>query len=407
MKKAVRIDEADVWRDGEHAGILVRTRTGSRFEYVPAFLERHRGGPGIAANLPLGEKPVETAGVNLHTYFAGLLPEGLRLQALTRSIKTSPDDLFSILIAAGGDTAGDVTVVPSGTTHADSSPPTDVQSLASTSFPELLARSLAAMGVTREPLLSGVQEKVSAATIAFPVRGPSAKRAWILKLEPERLPRVVDNEAFFMRMAADLRLEVAETRRVADRAGNPGLLVGRFDRLWSKESRRLRSLHQEDACQLLDRYPADKYRLTCSDLAMCLSVCAAPLVERSRLLRLVSFSYLIANGDLHGKNVSVVAGPGGLRLSPGYDLLSTLPYGDRRMAVPLDGRDDNLTRKTVVAFGERFGVRSAASTHMLDELCDRAGAWIPRLEEIGFDRRKTADLRRTIEKRRLDLGGMS
>jgi hypothetical protein len=47
-------------------------------------------------------------------------------------------------------------------------------------------------------------------------------------------------------------LATAETRLVFDRDGRSGLLVTRFDR------RAGRRLHQEDACQLLDRYPADK-----------------------------------------------------------------------------------------------------------------------------------------------------
>lgn len=402
--KAVATEHAEVWRDGERAGLLVRTDKGARFEYLPRFLESHAGGSGIAVHLPLSGAPVETVGINLPTFFAGLLPEGLRLQVLTRALKTSADDLFSMLIAAGADTAGDVVVVPAGVPPSEPSPVVDADKLGDASFPEILKRSLATMGVRPEPIVAGVQEKVSAATIAFPLRGARARRAWILKLEPERLPRLVANEAFFMRMAEDLGLETAHTRFAEDRDGNPGLLVERFDRVWSKADRRLRALHQEDACQLLDRYPADKYRLTTADLARALDVCAAPIVEKARLLRLVSFSYLIANGDLHGKNVSVVQGPGGLRLSPAYDLLSTLPYGDRTMALPLDGRDANVKRKQIVAFSERIGVRRAATSHMLDELVERSPPWIARLGEIGFDAKRTADLRRIIETRRRDLG---
>ena len=73
------------------------------------------------------------------------------------------------------------------------------------------------------------------------------------------------------------------------------------------------------------------------------------------------------------------------------------------MALSFDGRDDNLKRAQVVAFGERFGVRRTATERILDELCDVAPAWIGRLEEIGLQPRKMADLARTMNKRRAEL----
>jgi hypothetical protein len=44
---------------------------------------------------------------------------------------------------------------------------------------------------------------------------------------------------------------------------------------------------------------------------------------------------------------------------------------------------------------------------MLDELCDVAPEWIRRLDEIGLEPRKTADLTRVMKKRRADLAGKS
>jgi serine/threonine-protein kinase HipA len=47
-------------------------------------------------------------------FFAGLLPEGARLVALITRLKTSAADEFSLLVAVGGDTIGDVRVLPEG-----------------------------------------------------------------------------------------------------------------------------------------------------------------------------------------------------------------------------------------------------------------------------------------------------
>ena len=78
-------------------GTLSRTAHGSRFEYERDFFEAHRGEPGgIAVHLPFARRVVETHGVNVPTYFAGLIPEGLRLKALLARTKTSEDDLFTL-----------------------------------------------------------------------------------------------------------------------------------------------------------------------------------------------------------------------------------------------------------------------------------------------------------------------
>src|SRR5262245_16296974 len=105
---------ASVYRGNELAGTIERSETGSLFRYDDAFLGS--GARGIAHNLPLASRAFETEGLGLHTFFAGLLPEGSRFAALVRRTKASPDDMLTLLLAAGSDTVGDVSVVPEGTT---------------------------------------------------------------------------------------------------------------------------------------------------------------------------------------------------------------------------------------------------------------------------------------------------
>lgn len=405
MTRATDIEQVDVWRDGQRVGTLERTTTGSVFSYDADFFARHRDEPGgIAVHLPYGRERTETRGVNLHPFFAGMLPEGLRLRALVERIKTSEDDLFSLLVAAGGDTVGDVFVVPVGQpVELEATPPRGWKP-EEVSFAELFEESLAHTGSgSAEPLVPGVQEKVSASRITFPVAGRRGD-ASLLKLNPADKPRLVENEAFFMRMARSCGIEVADTKLVSDRSGASGLLVRRFDRVRMGE--RLERIHLEDACQFLNRYPADKYRIPCSEIAEGIAeLAAAPIPEVTKFLRLVAFSYVIGNGDLHAKNVSLLASGvgGGLLLSPAYDLLSTLPYGDTKMALRFEGRDDNLKRAHFLAFGSRYGAPPAAVERMLDALCKKAAPWLDRLQEIGLDQRKTAHLRQTMEKRLADL----
>ncbi|RKH54463.1 type II toxin-antitoxin system HipA family toxin [Corallococcus sp. AB050B] len=403
MIRPTDIEVAEVWRESTHVGSITRTAHGSIFEYAADFFEQHRARPGgIAVHLPYSRRRTETLGTNLHTYFAGLLPEGLRLRVLLENVKTSEDDLLSLLVAAGADTVGDLSVIPQGQTFPPPAPPGAKWKPESVLFTDLFAQSLPRLGMeSTEPTIPGVQEKISASTISFPVSS-SGQRDYILKLNPRDKPELVRNEHFFMGMAKQCGLRVATTKLIHDRDGNDGLLVERFDRSWLKAEKRLRRIHQEDACQFLDRYTSDKYRIKCAAIAEGLrDNCAAPVAEIARFLLLLSFSYLIGNGDLHAKNVSILAdGPGGgFRLSPAYDLLTTVPYGDHRMALQFEGRDDNLRRAHFIAFGERYGVNAKAIGTLLDQLCTRAEPWLERLEEIGFDAHRTDFLRRTMRKR--------
>jgi serine/threonine-protein kinase HipA len=393
-------ERADVWKGTEQVGQLVRTEHGASFTYVAAYVASHTGDPAraVAFSLPVRAAPYEVFGTNLHTYFAGLLPEGLRLRALVRALKTSEDDLFSLLLASGADTVGDVAIASPGSAPREQAPVADTAKLSDVVFRELLDESLRYDADGGDVAIAGVQPKVSAAMISFPVRALHKKRAHILKLSPVEFPRLVENEHFFMRVAKSLGISVADTRVVHDKTGEAGLLVDRFDRV-PDASGTLRKLHQEDACQLLDRYPADKYRLNLSDVSRALEVCSAPLAERLKLLRLQALSYLIANGDMHAKNVSVHAVSGRIALTPAYDLLSTLPYGDQTLALAMEGRDDKLRAHHFVDFGERVGVRRAATERMLRTICNGLTPWLAKLSEIGLDARRTAHMQRVMTQR--------
>lgn len=403
MKDLRQVEEADVYRNAERVGTLRRTANGCLFRYLDDFYAAHRGlAGGLAVNLPFHPQVVEHRGDNLPPFFAGLLPEGVRLKALVRRAKTSEDDLLTLLLAAGPDTVGDLSVVSAGEAPAPASVRVNMKRLEQTSFRALWKQTLENMG-PGDFVLPGVQEKVSPAVISFPIAAVTRRKGFILKLQPDDKPRLIENEHFFMTAAAACGLRTARTWRVLDREQAPGLLVERFDRRWDSSAKRLTGLHQEDACQLLDRYPAEKYRLKCSDVAEALDACAAPIPARARFVELLAFSYLIGNGDLHGKNVSVTQTEAGLALSPAYDLLSTLPYGDRRMALQFEGRDDNFKRQDFVAFGKRFGVSERAVNEVLDRLRARLAPWVARVDEIGLPKKRTADLRDVMKKRLADL----
>lgn len=394
------IQRADVYKRGELAGWLERTPEGVRFDYDPDYLAS--GGPPVATSLPPSKAPTVASAGAVPPFFAGLLPEGRRLLALRRAVKTSADDELSLLLAVGADAVGDVQIIPAGEPPDRPAPHVAVADWSSVRFADLMATSPEAIDLTALP---GVQDKVSAATIAVPAR--ASQRAHILKLNPPEFPHVVENEAFFLDAARRSGFDVAEAVIVTDADDERGLLVTRFDRV-PDDAGGLRALAQEDACQVMGRYPADTYTVTSEEAVTALAgVTRARKVTARDAIAQIAFAYLSANGDLHAKNLSVhEQADGEWRLSPAYDMPSTHPYGDTTMALPVDERTrDDITRDNFVALGAHAGVTHRAIVKTLDRLCERVDLWIDDLDRIPLPERRIRELRRVIDGRRRQLAG--
>ena len=84
---------------------------------------------------------------------------------------------------------------------------------------------------------------------------------------------------------------------------------------------------------------------------------------------------LIGNGDAHGKNFSLLHQPSGaLTLAPLYDLLSTLHYGDDRLAMYVDNvhRTNKVTAERIVNEATAWGLSRNNATAIVDDLLARA-----------------------------------
>ena len=357
-----KVASADVFKKGRLAARLVRDKGSVRFEYDPQYLSA--GGPAVATTLPLTEEPVVTARGAVPTYFAGLLPEGRRLSGLRRAVKTSADDDLTLLLAVGLDPVGDVQIVPAGLHPTPAQPLIEVD----TAFEEVsFSEILHAGGVIDPVALAGVQDKASARMISVPV-GAADKR-YILKVDPPEFPHVVENEAYFVRRAALAHFPVVSARIVHDRTGRPGLLVERFDRVIGPDGQGV-ALAVEDGAQVMGLYPSDKYRVPAEDVVAALSnACAARALAARDIFRQICFAWLTGNGDVHAKNISILATHSGeWRVSPAYDLPSTLPYRDHTLALSMLGRHDGLSRKSLLAFADATGVPARAAERTLGEV---------------------------------------
>jgi serine/threonine-protein kinase HipA len=390
-----RESRAIVWKGDHRAGELSRRADDIVFQYDADYPAESGA---VARTLPVRADPYVERGGAVPPFFAGLLPEGRRLTAIRVELKTSADDEFTQLIAVGADCIGDVRVIAPDATPLFS--PIEIDD-SPFNFSRLFAQILRDKPLA-DNAIPGVQDKISDSMISATVTGKYGPA--IVKLTPATHPRIVENEAFFLGLAKRAGLPVPRHTVLHDEAGASALLVERFDR--TTTGGRLNRLPQEDALQLLGRWPNAKYLVSSRDIfaAIAANTTAAP-AELQRLVTLFALSYVIGNGDLHGKNVSVYREGGLWKLTPAYDVLSTLPYGDQTMAIDFEGRDDSLKLRDFIAIASREGLNEKATRKAVARVCAVAADAIPRLPEIGFDERVTSHLARLMTKRIGDLSG--
>ena len=168
-----------------------------------------------------------------------------------------------------------------------------------------------------------------------------------------------------MRMAHLVSIETPPFGLFRQSDGGMPYIIKRFDRLDDGAK-----LQVEDFCQLAGKRVKDKYD---GSAELCVKLlrkyATEPLIEIQRLYRLVLFSWWMANGDMHLKNFSMLTTPDGIhRLSPAYDLVCTkLIIPDDTLAMPVGGRDKNISRRKWLDFAEYCKIPEKAAKRLISE----------------------------------------
>ena len=160
----------------------------------------------------------------------------------------------------------------------------------------------------------------------------------------------------------------------------PALVVERFDIRITPEDERLVAL--EDFCSLLDLTASDKYRGTIERAGRALrALSTRPDDDTQTLLRRGLFAWLVADGDMHLKNLAVLktALPGermflSVRMAPLYDAVTTVVFPglqNDRMAMKLNGKDDNLKSADFHRAAATLGIKASDAEEMIMRTVER------------------------------------
>jgi len=329
---AERVQSLDISLNGLAVGTLVRTPGDYNAFNLSASYRALKDPPVFSLSLRAeggglrkDPKPVRGA---LPPFFANLLPEDKLREAMEKHHAgfVRPGNDFDLLAALGTNLPGAVRALPSDGSAAHG------------------GAALPGKGKARFSL-AGVQMKLSVMKNAGKEGGVTlavddGQGQYIAKFPSLTHIGLSENEFAILALAEALGMEVPARELVekTDFDGIPEefntmstgkvLLVRRFDR--GADGTRI---HMEDFAQVFGRYPSEKYTgAAYHNIAAALNS-AISFDSSIEFVRRLAFTAITGNGDMHLKNWSLLF-PGDGRtpkLSPVYDVLSTVPY------IPKDG----------------------------------------------------------------------
>jgi serine/threonine-protein kinase HipA len=140
-----------------------------------------------------------------------------------------------------------------------------------------------------------------------------------------------------------------------------------------------RRLAMEDFCSIVDLPASAKYDGTIELMARGLRPLSTdPAADLDILFRRAVFAWLIADGDMHLKNLAILKTAEAeakaftmVRFAPLYDAVTTRVFpglGGDRMALKLNGKDNRLTRYDFLALARTIGLTVGDAEVAIGEL---------------------------------------
>lgn len=165
---------------------------------------------------------------------------------------------------------------------------------------------------------------------------------YILKPQSVDFSFMPEIEDLTMHIAKLFKIETAQHALIRTSSSELAYITKRFDRAKGKK------FHVEDLCQLSELLTEQKYKSSYERVGKIIKQYATNSgLDVIKYFRLVLFSFLTGNNDMHLKNFSLMHTDQGVLFSPAYDLLNiNLIFSEDKedLALSLDGRKRKIKR---------------------------------------------------------------
>lgn len=242
---------------------------------------------------------------------------------------------------------------------------------------------LAQITVNERLALTGVQPKIS-----LSLSGEKGNKRltlvglwgdYILKPQSTDFAFMPEVEDLTMHLAGLFRIETAKHALIRTSTGELAYITKRFDRVKGKK------IHVEDLCQLSEFLTEQKYKSSYERVGKIIKQYATNSgLDVIKYFRLVLFSFLTGNNDMHLKNFSLMHTDKGVLFSPAYDLLNVnliYPNDKEDLALTLCGRKRKIKRSDFNQFAESLGFTEIVRDNIYQDFSkqgDQVLDWITR-----------------------------
>lgn len=217
---------------------------------------------------------------------------------------------------------------------------------------------LATITVNERLALTGVQPKISLSLN----EEQGNKRLTLVGLWGDYILKPQSTEYAFMPEVEDLtmhlaklfKIETANHALIRTSTGDLAYITKRFDRVKGKK------IHVEDLCQLSELLTEQKYKSSYERVGKIIKQFATNSgLDVIKYYRLVLFSFLTGNNDMHLKNFSLMHTDQGILFSPAYDLINInliFPSDKEDLALFLGGRKRKIKRSDFDQLAMSLGI---------------------------------------------------
>lgn len=336
----------------------------------------------------------------LHPVLSNLLPEGSLRELIAQALKVHVDNEFNILTYLGQDLPGALIAEPLE--------PEDVPANILTTYAKGRPVKFEKLTYENKFSLAGVQMKFSMKEKdgRYNLSKDSVLGDWIVKTPSTKHKDVPANECTAMRLASLIGVEIPEIKLIElDKLDNlpqinlpdekVAFAIRRFDR--DKNQR----IHMEDFAQVLVKYPHEKYKSANYEQIgkIILEYSGSGLVDLQQFARRLLANILLANGDAHLKNWSLLyADRVTPRLSPAYDIVTTSVYikDERHYALNL-GKTNEWYAASYThfeAWANKTGMHwRAIKPHLVDAMEKARSLWPDALKDMPMNEEHKNGLR--------------